>query len=198
MTRFAAVGFAVAGGRSLRMGQDKALLHWRGTTLLDHTLDRLRQVCTEVRVLSGSEIRYADRGVPVDVDVVASAGPLGGVYTGLLRLADAPGLFLAVDVPFVPVTLLRRLLELAQGADAAVPVTADGAHPLCAVYRRTCLEPIRRRLDAGENRMTSFWPDVRVRELGGDELREHGDPALVLGNVNAPEDYARLLSVSER
>src|SRR5450432_4111174 len=67
------VGFVVAGGRSLRMGRDKALLEWRGGTLLDHAIGRLRAVCGEVRVLSGSARRYADRGLPVDMPFVTAA-----------------------------------------------------------------------------------------------------------------------------
>lgn len=186
------VGFVVAGGSSRRMGRDKALLAWGETTLLDHALERLRSVCGSVRILSGVEARYADRDVPVDVDAVAGAGPLGGVLTGLLQLGpSALGLFLAVDVPFASVPLLRRLVELAEDNDAAVPVGADGPHPLCAAYRGTCLEPIRRRLEAGERRMTCFWPDVRVREVGAAELSAFGDADVLLRNLNTTADYER-------
>jgi len=186
------VGFAVAGGRSLRMGRDKALLPWAQATLLDHTLDRLRAVCEEVRILSGAGPRYADRGVPVDVDAVADGGPLAGVSAGIEQAGGRLALFLAVDLPFVPAGLLRRLAELAPGFDAVVPVTADGAHPLCAAYGPACLAPIRRRLEAGERKMTCFWPDVRVREVGPAELAALGDPGTMLRNVNTPEEYERL------
>ena len=67
----AIVGFVVAGGQSRRMGRDKALLPWNGGTLLDHAVTRLRAVCRDVRVLSGADRRYADRGLPVDVDAIA-------------------------------------------------------------------------------------------------------------------------------
>ncbi|MBI3932669.1 MAG: molybdenum cofactor guanylyltransferase [Acidobacteria bacterium] len=186
-----ATGFVVAGGRSLRMGRDKALLPWGDVTLLDHAVARLRVVCGDVRILSGPETRYADRGLPVLVDVVSEAGALGGLMTGLQALAhdDALGLFLAVDLPLVPVELLRGLVARAEGFDAVVPVTAGGADPLCAAYRRTCLAPVRRRIAAGELKMTAFWPDVRVREVPEDELRALGDPGRMLSNVNGPEDY---------
>src|SRR5262245_43368966 len=170
-----AVGFAVAGGRSQRMGQDKALLPWGTTTLLDHTLARLAEVCVEVRILSGPEPRYADRGVPVDADTLPDAGPLAGLLAGLERLGDAPGLFLAIDMPLVPVALLCSLLAWSDQSDAVVPVTADGAHPLCAVYRRSCLEAVQQRLATGERKMTCFWPDIRVRQVSEAELREFGD-----------------------
>ena len=186
-----AIGFAVAGGRSQRMGQDKALLPWGTTTLLDHTLARLAEVCTEVRILSGPQPRYTDRGLPVDVDTVVDAGPLSGLLAGLQRLGDAPGLFLAIDMPFVPAALLRSLVAWSESCDVVVPVTADGAHPLCAAYRASCLEPVRRRLAAGERKMTCFWPDVRVRQVGKAELRAFGEPGKLVQNLNTADDYRR-------
>jgi molybdopterin-guanine dinucleotide biosynthesis protein A len=183
------VGFAVAGGRSLRMGRDKALLPWGTATLLDHTLDRLRAVCSEVRILGGEDARYADRNVLVLADGIPDAGPLAGIRAGLESSGSRVGLFLAVDLPFVPTALLRRLLERAEGVDAAVPVTDDGPQPLCAAYGPGCLPPIRRRLDAGERKMTCFWPDVDVRTLGTAELSAFGEPGALFRNLNTPDDY---------
>ena len=171
------------------MGRDKALLSWAATTILDHTLDRLRAVTDDVRILCGPEERYADRGAPVHVDVRGDAGSLGGVYTGLLQLERPYGLFLGVDLPLVPAALLHHLLELAHGYDAVVPVTPAGPEPLCAAYARSCRRPIERRMAAGELKMTSFWPDVRVREVAPAELLAFGDPAELFRNVNTTEDY---------
>jgi molybdenum cofactor guanylyltransferase len=185
-------GFAVAGGRSQRMGSDKALLPWAGTTLLEHTLARLREVCAEICILSGVQIRYASYGVPAHADLVPEAGPLGGVHAGLRNLGVSLGLFLGVDTPLVPSPLLRALVAAAGGFDAVVPVVGGRPEPLCAVYRGTCLAPVQRRLEAGERKMTSFWPDVRVRTMAEDELAIFGDPALMFRNLNTTEDYLRL------
>jgi len=194
-----AVGFAVAGGRSRRMGRDKALLAWGESTLLDHTIARLHQACEAVRILTGREARYADRGLPADADVIPGTGPLGGLYTGLLGLASgALGLFLAVDLPWVPVSLLQALPGLAEGFDVVVPAWGRGPEPLCAVYRRSCLDPVFRRLQAREFRMTSFWSEVRVRRVGEAELLPHGDPAVFLRNLNTLEEYERSTARSAR
>jgi molybdopterin-guanine dinucleotide biosynthesis protein A len=184
-----ATGFVVAGGQSRRMGRDKALLPWQGATLLDHALARLRAACPAVRILSGRERRYEDRGVAVDVDAVPEAGPLGAIYTGLLQVGPGVGVFLAVDLPFVPVALLRRLLELAEGNDAVVPLSARGPEPLCAVYRATCLDPVRRRLHAGDRKATSFWKEVRVLQAGVTLLSGLGPVDGLFRNVNTPGDY---------
>jgi molybdopterin-guanine dinucleotide biosynthesis protein A len=174
------------------MGRDKALLPWRGSTLLDHAVARLRAACGSVRLLPGREGRYATRGLPQDPDVWTNAGALGAVHTGLLSLPSGRGVFLAVDLPRVPAALLQRLLAHSLGYDAVVPVTAAGPEPLCAVYAASCREAIRRRIEGGQMKMTSFWPDVRVREVRAQEIRDLGDPELLFSNVNSPEDWVAL------
>jgi molybdenum cofactor guanylyltransferase len=182
------VGFVVAGGRSERMGRDKASLPWRGTTLLGHAVARLRGVCAETRILCGPQRRYLDQGVAVVTDTASPSCPLAGIYSGLQTLDHDVGLFLAVDLPEVPVALLSFILNVAEGWDAAVPVHAAGDEPLCAAYAASCREPIRRRLEAGDLKMTSFLPDVRVRRVTEDEILRFGDPPRVFRNLNAPGD----------
>jgi molybdopterin-guanine dinucleotide biosynthesis protein A len=180
------------------MGRDKALLPWGRGTLLDHALARLREASDDVRILAGAERRYEETGVPVIVDAVADAGPLGGVWTALRHLERPVGLFLAVDLPGVPAALLRRLVQETDDCDAVVPVTRQGIEPLCAAYARTCLEPIRRRLEAGQRKMTSFWPDVRVRELRETELAAFGEVDALFRNVNTAEEYEQARSSEGR
>lgn len=184
------VGFAVAGGQSQRMGRDKALLPWSETDLLGHALARLRAVTDDVRILCGPSPRYAERGVPLVVDRLTDAGPIAGIAAGLEECGGRPGLFLAVDLPLVPVTLLAHLAERGGSWDAVVPVSSRGPEPLCAAYAPSCLEPIRRRVAAGEMRMTSFWPEVRVLELGPLELQAFGDPEGFFRNLNTPTDLS--------
>jgi molybdopterin-guanine dinucleotide biosynthesis protein A len=93
-----------------------------------------------------------------------------------------------VDLPLVPVALLERLAALAGAWDAVVPTSPRGPEPLCAVYTPACLGPIEERVARGEMRMTSFWPDARVLELGTSELQAFGDPADIFRNVNTSAD----------
>ena len=181
------VGFVVAGGLSTRMGRDKALLPWEGSTLLDHAIARLAAVCRDVRILCGPSPRYEDRGRPLVVDAIPDGGPLAGIAAGLESAGDAAGLYLGVDLPLVTVALLAALAAM-EDADAIVPVTPGGPEPLCARYGPGCRAAVRVRLAQGERRMTSFWPDVRVRTLEGDALAAFGDPRRIFHNVNAPED----------
>jgi molybdopterin-guanine dinucleotide biosynthesis protein A len=173
------------------MGSDKALLPWGEATLLDHALARLRKLSDDVRILCGPEPRYQDRGAPVVTDAEPPTGSLIGVLSGLRVLERPLGLFLAVDLPNVPVELLRHLATLTAEAEVVVPEGARGPEPLCAVYGRDCLEPVRRAVARGDLKMTSFWPEVRVRRVAALELGRFGDPERMFLNLNSSEDYAR-------
>jgi molybdopterin-guanine dinucleotide biosynthesis protein A len=173
------------------MGRDKALLSWGDSDLLAHALTRLQTVTDDVRILSGAERRYSDRGVPVEVDPAPELGPLGGLAAALDAAAGRDVLLLGVDLPLIPSALLTRLIELAPGFDAVVPASGRGPEPLCSFYGAACREPVRGRIASGDLKMTAFWPDVRVRETGPSELDVFGDPGELFLNVNAPEDYER-------
>jgi molybdopterin-guanine dinucleotide biosynthesis protein A len=189
----AAVGFVVAGGRSARMGRDKALLPWGPGTLLDHALARLRSVCTDVRVLCGALPRYADRGARLVPDRVADAGPLAGLEAALASLDGGRALLLGVDMPFTTTAVLEALVGWADAFEAAVPVVGGRPEPLCAVYARECLPAVRESLAAGERRMTAFWDAVRVRQVPEDELAAYGDPRRLFLSVNRPEEYEEVV-----
>ena len=190
----AVVGFAVAGGRSTRMGRDKATLPWDAGDLLDHAVQRLAALTTDVRILCGPQARYEDRARPVHTDVIPDAGAMAALLTALRALPpEGRAVLLAVDMPLVPVPLLHHLLRRSaeDGADAVVPVTTRGAEPLCAVYGGGCGPAAERAVAAGRLKMTSFWDDVRVCVIGDEELLQaFGDPARLFLNVNTPEDLA--------
>lgn len=184
-------GFVFCGGRSRRMGHDKALVPFGATDLLGHAVERLRAAGVgRVALLCGSAPRHAQRGLPLVQDAVADAGPAGGLLAALRTLAPGErALVLAVDVPHVPAQLLHALAAL--DADAAVPESAAGPEPLVACYGAACAGPLAECLARGEARMTAFWPAVRVHRPGLAWLGTFGDPARLFANWNQPADLGR-------
>lgn len=182
----------LAGGRATRMGADKALLEWRGRRLLDRQLDLLRGLEPAELLVSGRDgVDYAAAGVRVVIDAVADQGPMGGL-AALLEAAIASRLLvLAVDLPAMSPTLLRRLLACCREGAGAVARTPAGWEPLVAVYPREILPLVRARLERRElamHRMVEAAAAaglVAAVEVTADEL-----PGLA--NVNTPGDWAAL------
>jgi molybdopterin-guanine dinucleotide biosynthesis protein A len=192
-----ATGAVMAGGRSSRLGRDKALLAIDGETLLLRTLRTLRVVTSEQIVVGPPERAAQAGGARVVPDAYPGVGPLGGIYTALRATAGEYVLVVACDMPFLNPVLLEHLLRLAPGHDIVLPRTGGRGEQLHAVYRRTCLDPIQQQLAAGDYKIDRFFAGMAVRYVDEDELRQLDPDLRSFWNVNTPEDWAeaqRLLS----
>ena len=110
--------FVLAGGRSSRMQQDKALLRFRDRYLIEYAIDVLQQITADVRII-GDPLKYQFLKWPVVPDRVVSHGPLCGIYTGLKISAYKYNLFLACDMPLMKPEFFQLLLGRIGEADAA-------------------------------------------------------------------------------
>ena len=188
----------LAGGRSKRMGQQKAFLLLRGRPIFEYVLETCRSIFDEIIVVARHTEAFGPYRVKVFEDLI-DAGVLGGLYTGLL-LAPTPYVFcVACDMPFLRQELVHYLLSIKDGYDAIVPRAPDGLHPLCAIYHRNCLGPISEGIAEGQKRVISFLPRVRAKICDPEEIRKVDPDFLSFFNINTPEDFAmaeRMLSES--
>lgn len=120
-----AVGIILAGGRSSRMGTDKALLEIEGESLLVRSTRIVSSVVAEVLIVGRTELPPELAGTPAIEDRYPGTGPLGGIASGLAQVGAEWALVVACDLPFLQADLLRLLLELAPGYDAVVPLTQE-------------------------------------------------------------------------
>ena len=190
-------GVVLAGGESLRMGRDKALMLIRGQTLVERLADRLREVTDLVYISANEPLRYSFLGLPVIPDLFPGTGPLAGIHAVLLHSPRPWLLVLACDLPAVSATFLHRLIASSNGYDGVIPATSDGfPHPVCALYHRNCLSHIDRSLRVGE------FGILRVLEKSGLQIRRLASPEgrfadSELIDLDSPEDcenYLRLLN----
>lgn len=188
MTVSAAV---MAGGKSRRMGQDKAWIPFEGRPIIARVIDVLREVADEVFIVANDE-RYAELGLRVVPDRFPDGGALGGIATGVGSATHERVLVAACDMPFLRADLWRLLLARADGADAVVPRSGE-YETLHALYTKACLPAMERALAAGRMRVISFFGDVRVAEVGEVDLRAVDPELRAFTNVNTPEELAALL-----
>jgi molybdopterin-guanine dinucleotide biosynthesis protein A len=176
-------GFVLVGGRSSRMGRDKALLELDGVALAARAASLLAAVC-DVVALVGDAARYGHLGYPVFPDEAPAAGPLAGIVTALGRTASEWNLILACDMPAVTPGLLAELQQQAGRslADCVVPSGSTGLpEPLCAAYRRRCLAPLENAVRTGN------WKLRKALELLRYETWTV--PEAELRNVNTPAEW---------
>lgn len=184
-----------AGGASRRMGRDKAQVLLGGRPLITHVLERAAPLGAEVIVTTNAPQAYAFLGgVRLVPDEQPGAGALAGLSTALQAARHERVLVLACDLPFVSVPLLEHLLRAAPEADVVLPRWHGELEPLHAVYRRSCLGPIRRALSEGRQRMIGFHAWVRVHTVEDDIVAGFDPQGLTFFNVNTPDD----LDLAER
>lgn len=182
----------MAGGKSRRMGRDKAWIELGdGRPIVQHVVDVARAVAEDVLIVANEE-RYATLGPRVVPDAYPDAGVLGGIATGVAAAAHDRVIVVACDMPFLLPRVLRYLVEQAEGYDAVVPLAEGELQTLHALYTKACLPAMRRALDAGERRVISFFPDIRVRTVEAGELRPLDLDLRSFTNVNTPEELAAL------
>jgi molybdopterin-guanine dinucleotide biosynthesis protein A len=192
----------LVGGRARRMhGLDKSTLDVDGLPILERQLAVLRQLSDDLMIVTRAgapreaDSSFARFGLRIVSDEISDAGPLGGIHAALVNAHAPVTLVVACDMPFLSLEFLRHLAARVEGVDVAVPRTPDGYHPLCAAYAQTARPFVERQLARGVLKVSAlFSMDLRVAELGPDELAGFDPEGRMLSNVNTPHDYRQACS----
>jgi molybdenum cofactor guanylyltransferase len=161
-------GFVLAGGRSSRMGQDKALLEVGGRSLVEIALDKLRSIGLAAPRIAAARSDLSSYA-PVVPDLHPGCGPLSGIEAALAATTQPLNVFLPVDMPLLPARFLTWMVQRAgiTGALVTVPRINGRPQPLCAVYHRDLLGSISASLLAGDYKV---MPAVSAAALGPQAL----------------------------
>ncbi len=180
----------LAGGRSSRMGTDKADLKFHGTTFLELQLKKGQRLGISDILVSG--YRGSLPGVPIVEDRLPGRGPLGGMEACLRRAKGDRVLVLGVDVPLVPVSELKALIDKSgeDGPAAVILKHGEKEEPLIGVYRRNLADALLRELSEGKGSVFAFLKHI------GYGVYESGAPDRCFANINSPEDFRQCLESS--
>lgn len=179
----------LVGGRSRRMGTNKALIRLRdgGPTVVESVIATLLQVVDDVMLVGCSEI--SSPGTRKVSDLVAEAGVLGGIH-GALRASNASHvLVVGCDMPFLNVDVLRFMIDETGDSDVVV-LGHDQPQPLHSIYGRACLPMIERQMGMGDFKASGWFEQAVMRSISPAELRRFDPEMLSSFNMNTPEDLA--------
>jgi molybdopterin-guanine dinucleotide biosynthesis protein A len=185
----AITGVILAGGKSSRMGQNKALMALGGKRLVDRVVAVMCGVFDALLMVTNTPEVYADLGVPMVQDVWPEKGSLGGIYSAIHHVDTPYCLVVACDMPFLQAEMLRYLLTQVSDYDVVVPDVLGELQTLHAIYSKACLQAIERRLEMNRLRIAGFFPDVRVRTVTASELQPYDPALLAFQNLNTPEEF---------
>jgi molybdopterin-guanine dinucleotide biosynthesis protein A len=184
-------GVILVGGKSRRMGKDKAFLEFSGRPLFEMVLELHRKCFQRILLVGDHPERFSAYGLRVVNDIYPGSA-LGGLYTGLCH-AQTEYIFISpCDLPFPNRRVLDHICSLRDGFDAVVPAIRHGFEPLFALYAKKCLEHMRNLLESGNLCIYDFYPQVRIRYVSSEDLAPLDPGGKSFWNINTPEEYSRL------
>ncbi len=182
----------LAGGKSSRMGQNKALLPIGGLTNIERIKNCLAEVFDDIIIVANAEEPYQFLDLPIVKDKIINKGPLAGIQAGLLAAKHETNLVVACDMPFISAQIAKQLVEQSQGYDAVVPLVKGKHQPLFAVYKKALLPLITACLETDQLRMKDMLNQVKVLYQTEENLLkslELDDLYQFFYNMNNPYDY---------
>ena len=185
----------LAGGKSSRMGQPKALLLFEGEPVILHTVRQLQKQFPDIVVVAAPEQELPTLPVTVVRDEVAYQGPVGGILYGLRAAQHDICFVTSCDAPFLSLSLITYLLSLIVEYDVVVPYWQERLQPLHAVYRKSVTPLLEAQLARNELRPIFLYKNVRTREVSAEEIRRLDPQGLSFRNMNSPEDYQEALTL---
>lgn len=192
----------LAGGKSLRLGRDKAAVTIGGRSLLQWVISGLVFFDCDIVIVTAKEQplpRFIDYPkLKVVSDIYPGKGSLGGIYTGLAASDSFYNLVVACDMPFLNQGLLRYMVEVAEDFDLVVPKLGNRIEPLHAVYSRNCLAPIEFLLKQDELQIFQFFSEVKVRYVEAEEINRFDPDHLSFFNINTEADVQTATEISKK
>lgn len=178
-------GVILAGGESRRFGTNKAFAPLHGVPLVEHSLEVMRKIFSEVLIVTDTSDLYSRFGVPVFQDFEPHQGPLGGIFTALHQTRNDKIFVVGCDMPLLDRETIEQILEAGRDADAAVPIHDGQKEYLMALYSRALLQSMCLALGDGKNSLKEFCckiPNIEWVPIGGASWTD----------VDTPEDLEQL------
>lgn len=188
----------LAGGKSQRMGSNKALLKYGDTTFIERQIARLSKIFREIILSANDASIYAHLPLPVVPDVIPGKGPLSGICAGIMRATNHYTFAVACDMPFLSEKVILHLKKFITDYDVVVPRTERGLEPLHAFYSKNCIAPMQQCLKEGRLRVIDFFSEVKVKIVNEDELKTIDPSIQPLINLNTPEEYNTYCNLESR
>ncbi|MBM4338997.1 MAG: molybdenum cofactor guanylyltransferase [Deltaproteobacteria bacterium] len=186
--KYGLTGIVLSGGKSVRMGRDKAFIEIDGTSIIQRIYDIFQKLFNEIIIVTHQKELYSCFQAKIVSDLILNYGALGGLYTGLFYSSNPYSFCVACDMPFLKESLIQFLAQRTNGYDVIVPRTLDGLQPLHAIYSKNCLGSIRKLIDMGKYKIIDFYPLVNTKIIEESEFIHLDVSKESFININTPSE----------
>ena len=187
-------GAILAGGKSRRMGKNKAFLRLGDYTLIEHVIHRIQPISDELLIITNTPDAYIHLGIEIKGDIIPNTGTLGGIYSALTYATNDAVICIGCDNPFLNTNLLLYLFSVLGKHDAVIPYTCSDIgqmtlQTLCAVYSKRCLPIIKKMLNAAEFRVHALKRHANTHLIPPEVWKEISTDGYSFLNINTPIDF---------
>lgn len=186
----------LAGGQSLRMGQAKAFLPIYGSTFIEHQINILDNLFSDLFLVANNPEQYTQLDVAIVKDIIPNKGPLVGILSALLASQYDFVFVLACDMPLIDRRLIRDMVSQRHDSDVLVLAHENGVEPLVGVYSKNCIGPLEEAVFAGKRKAMDFLEGVKAKTYKLPSSANNGLCLPPYYNINTPGEYSQLLSLA--
>ena len=180
-------GLILAGGVSSRYGKNKALVKVNGIPLIERVSRVMKSLFKEVILITNTPDEYSFLKLPMYEDLIRGLGPLGGLFTGLTRMASETGFLVGCDMPSLNRKLIRHIINIRDDSDVVVPRISGLMEPLHALYSKECLHAIKKLIASRKYQINQLFGEVSVKYIDEALVRRFDPELRCFYNINKPQ-----------
>jgi molybdopterin-guanine dinucleotide biosynthesis protein A len=181
-------GIILSGGKSVRMGENKAFIEIDGVPIIYRIYNLFKELFQEIIIVTNQKELFLNFNSKIYNDLLPNKGALGGLYTGLFFSNFQYSFCVACDMPFINKSLVQYLLKNIEEYEVIVPHTKDGLQPLHAIYSKNCLDPIKKTIEKGKYKIIDIYSLVKVKIVKEEDFGFLDPMRKSFINVNTPEE----------
>ena len=190
-------GILLAGGKSSRMGKDKALIKYGNETFMSNSLKKLHKLFDEVIVVADNIEKYNIENAKIIQDIYPKMGPMGGIHAALKAAKNDWIFVIPCDMPMWQPFLVEEILKYRLDYDIVVPLINDHMEPLFALYKKTCIPGLEECLNKNIIKVLELYPLVKTNYLELEKVYNEVDQCdKNFFNINTPEDLYNMVKIN--
>lgn len=179
----------LAGGKSSRMGKDKAFLYYKEKTFIENIIGAGSDFSEKI-IVANNEIKYKDFNTKVYSDIYLEKGPLGGIHSALKNAKYDKVLCIACDMPLMSTKVLNAIGSINENYEVIVPEINNRLQPMCAIYSKSLLPKIEKAINNGEYKLQKFVLSTNYKIIDNKAYKALSEESFL--NINTEIEYKEL------